>query len=220
LTIWRATQGTCRWLLEQNEVDLSGDCIELGCGLGANSILLSWIKTVRGTGGSVTATDGDSETLKWLEKNIEANEESLGGRKADTRQLRWGVDSMGKIYDLVFASDVIYTNQIVPILVKQVAALLKSTGVWALGYAKRNVKVEDVIEEARRWGMECERPEVEGDGDGEGVFLFRYKRRERQHFDDVENFEALSEPQVSERFDEERNEELRREPDGKNADGP
>ncbi|GMI24145.1 hypothetical protein TrCOL_g9602 [Triparma columacea] len=89
-----------------------------------------------------------------------------------------------------------HAPQIVPILVAQVAAVMKSTGVWALGYAKRNVKVEDVIEEARRWGMTCERPEVEGDGDGEGVFIFRYGEKGRTVFEERREFVVKSEPET------------------------
>ncbi|GMI12467.1 hypothetical protein TrVE_jg10388 [Triparma verrucosa] len=168
LTLWRsrAAEYMNEYLLKRPwpSTSSSYNALELGSGIGLNGLLLSFLNV----NGSTTLTDGDTETLKNLEENVQRNK---GG--CEVRQLRWGVDEVKKEWDLIIASDVIYVPNVVPLLFDVVTTGLREGGEFVLAYARRNVKFELVLEEAERRGMAWE--EQESGVEGENVWVFSMK---------------------------------------------
>jgi len=77
-------------------------------------------------------------------------------------------DAFGK-FDVITASDVIYVDEVVEPLLDTVGELLREGGSFLLGFIKRNVRMDYVLECAEERGMTWSRPEG---GNDEGVFIF------------------------------------------------
>ena len=173
LTLWRASEYLNAYLLKElpkRRKDFSKDsvAVELGAGLGLCSVLLSKLFP-----GRTYATDGDSDVLSMLQENVSKNA-CVG---CEVRQVRWGVDAMQGIQaDLVTASDVIYTEQIVKPLFEAVGGIMRRpAGEFWLAFARRNVEFGKVLEEAERRGMVGRKGHVEGGQEGEDVWVFTWK---------------------------------------------
>ncbi|GMH79663.1 hypothetical protein TL16_g08214 [Triparma laevis f. inornata] len=164
LTLWRAAEYMNSYLLKRpwSSTGKSYNAMELGSGIGFNGILLSKLNV----NGSTTLTDGDTDTLENLVENVERN-----GGGCEVKQLRWGVDKVERVWDMIIASDVIYVPNVVPLLFDVVTAGLSEVGVFVLAYARRNVKFEMVLEEAEKRGMVWSKEET--GVDGENVWVFR-----------------------------------------------
>jgi predicted nicotinamide N-methyase len=134
-------------------------------------------------------TDGDVDTLVNMRENVTRNGIPLGimGEKhgngnnnntMDCPQLIWGQqlpeflqqyasDDNGP-FDVVLAADIIYVTEIIQPLWETVDTILPPHGLFMLAYARRNVPIDLVLEQATQRGFTWSCPD-----NAEGVFLFR-----------------------------------------------
>eukprot|EP00571_Detonula_confervacea_P000451 CAMPEP_0172315650 /NCGR_PEP_ID=MMETSP1058-20130122/25873_1 /TAXON_ID=83371 /ORGANISM="Detonula confervacea, Strain CCMP 353" /LENGTH=292 /DNA_ID=CAMNT_0013029775 /DNA_START=100 /DNA_END=975 /DNA_ORIENTATION=+ len=191
LTLWRASDYLCQYQMENLNLFQNKRVLELGAGLGLNGIL-AWRSTATASSTSsseVCITDGDIDALVHLRENVERNRSTVsnGGDvgKVSCHQLIWGKQSSehflshvanDKKYDVILASDIIYSPVIVEPLWETVETLLKKPngceeegGVFVMAYAKRKVPVsiELVCETAVEHGFVYEL--VKGD-DEDGIW--------------------------------------------------
>jgi len=167
--------------------------------LGLNGIL-AWRSTASSPDTRVCITDGDSDALVHLRENLirnrgdDENDETAG--KVSCHQLIWGEQSSEQFlsnvannrkYDIILASDIIYSAVIVEPLWATVKTLLKGPndnqgcqeedgGVFVMAYARREVPVsiELVLRTAIENGFVYEL--VKGnDEEGIWVYTFRYR---------------------------------------------
>jgi len=203
LTLWRASDYLCQYQLENVSLFLDKRVLELGAGLGLNGIL-AWRSTVKNHSSDdesnstcVYITDGDSDALKELRENIERNrpsDDAEGSRlgKASCHQLIWGKDSSqkflertadGRRFDVLLASDIIYSPVIVDPLFETLDVLLKKPsdegdggGVFVMAYARREVpiSIEMVLQKATECGFVYELVKSD-EVDGIWVYTFRHR---------------------------------------------
>lgn len=204
LTLWRASELLCDYMIVQNTAIQQKNVLELGAGLGLCGILAHHLQAA-----CTVLTDGDTDALKFMRANVAANchgsskdvisvdsdssatDQSRSRSTIQCRQLVWGdndrVDDLRKQYTnstgfhLVLGSDIIYVEEILDPLFQSVDRLLADNNgddndaqFW-LAYARRNVKIDLVLETADRYGFTYETPD-----DTEGVFVFRRRRRRQQ----------------------------------------
>jgi predicted nicotinamide N-methyase len=192
LTLWRASELLCDYMIRQSQSSNTFQqkhVLELGAGLGLCGILAHHLQAA-----NVVLTDGDTDALKFMRANVAANcsntssvDETENAKKGShstnrtiqCRQLVWGendrVDDLKHQYTgdnqgfhLVLGSDIIYVEEILDPLFQSVDRLLADGGAFWLAYARRNVKIDLVLETADRHGFTYETPD-----DTEGVFVFR-----------------------------------------------
>jgi predicted nicotinamide N-methyase len=124
------------------------------------------VKQGSGTNASMCASscDGGSSSSNSSASSIQC------------RQLVWGDNErlndlrrqFEKGFHLVLGADIIYVEEILDPLFQSVQRLLAVDGQFWLAYARRNVKIDLVLETATRHGFSYETPD-----DTEGVFVFR-----------------------------------------------
>jgi len=115
-------------------------------------------------------TDGDTDTLAKMRENVERN-----GGDVECRQLRWGklVGEWDK-FQVVMGSDVMYHDEgMMEALVDTAVALLEDGGMFVLGFYRRSVKIDSILEYARKSGLKWEGVWGGGDPYSDGVFLWR-----------------------------------------------
>ena len=165
--------------------------LEIGAGLGLNGIL-AW--RASSSNSEVCITDGDSDALVHLRDNVDRNRntDSEDGNydsnvgKVSCKQLIWGKDTSEKFlsdvakdkkYDVILASDIIYSPVIVEPLWETIQTLLKKpSGVFVMAYARRKVPVsiELVCEKGEESGFVHEMVKEDKE-EGIWVYTFRYK---------------------------------------------
>lgn len=144
LQLWRSSHHLCQHLVEEEATTLQDDTkqlriLEVGSGLGRCGLLahrLSHDKV------QTVLTDGDTETLKQLRKNVEQNTKD-GDDTISCRQLLWG-EEQAKIFleqqqqqqqgeddekkehkfDIVIGSDLVYVQSVIKPLFETVQVLL------------------------------------------------------------------------------------------------
>eukprot|EP01036_Dinobryon_divergens_P022854 gene22854-31153_t len=154
LTIWRAAEHLCQYVIDHPEYFQGKACCELGAGLGLVSILLDKMDVCA----SLLVTDGDEDTMNLLIDNKIENFCSF-----ETSYLYWGdyedvLSCYPEKFDVIFAADVIYEEGQVNPLMDTVAALLKgsSQGEFLLAFARRNVSIDVVLAAAALRGFQWE----------------------------------------------------------------
>ncbi|CAM9390940.1 unnamed protein product [Ectocarpus fasciculatus] len=177
LTLWRAAPILCQFLINNRDSYVNDkNILELGGGLGLCGILCGMLRAKQ-----VYITDGDSDSLRGMRGNVEANIPQDSESVVKCRQLRWGarVDEFSRHiapdvrpdgrFDVIMGSDIIYVESILDPLFATVDALLTidGMGVFILAYARRNVKIDLVFETADKFGFEWTLPDGE-----EGCFVF------------------------------------------------
>jgi predicted nicotinamide N-methyase len=194
LTLWRASELLCDYMIRTHTSIEQKNVLELGAGLGLCGILAHHLQAA-----NVVLTDGDTDALKFMRANVATNcsstststdeidsSSSATTRSIQCRQLVWGdcnrVDDLKDQYTddkqgfhLVLGSDIIYVEEILDPLFQSVDRLLANGGAFWLAYARRNVKIDLVLETADRFGFSYETPD-----DTEGVFVFQ-RRQQQQH---------------------------------------
>ena len=147
LTLWRASDRLCEYLVEQQRCDggllrCGGGLriLELGAGLGLVGILAHRLTAGRGVAATVCLTDGDTDALACMRENVRRNcpdDTSGTGRgnpRISCRQLLWGRSAAEAFlheqprqekFDIILAADVIYAPSIVEPLWETVRTLLK-----------------------------------------------------------------------------------------------
>lgn len=186
LTLWRAASKTCDYILQHHSILQGKRILELGAGLGLCGILARAITT----GDShICITDGDTNVLVVLRQNIIANQSNYPTSSSDRvkcHQLLWGketaevfleVHGQEKRYDVLLASDIIYSPVVVQPLWETVQTLLSSDGgIFVMAFARRRVPVtvESVLQAGLDAGFVYECTEDPGD-DPEGVFVYEFR---------------------------------------------
>ena len=198
LTLWRASQYLCEYQLEHHRKLFWNNkrTLELGAGLGLNGILAWKLMQRRNDSSHVCITDGDSDALVQLRENVNRNRTRASEQDAATatgtddckvscHQLIWGKESASQFltqiakndrYDIILASDIIYSLVIVEPLWQTVQLLLKKKGgVFVMAYARREVPVsiELVLKASMEHGFSYELVK-EDDVDGIWVYEFRH----------------------------------------------
>jgi len=173
LTLWRASELLCAYLVQTPNLIRGKHVLELGAGLGLCGILVHHMEAAR-----VVLTDGDTDTLANLRSNVEMNCPAMADERTSAAsgieccQLVWGrnleefVQTHGT-FDVILGADIIYREEILEPLWSSVAQLLQSAGVFLLAYARRNVSIDRVLETATKYGFVWDTPD-----EAEGVFLF------------------------------------------------
>jgi 16S rRNA G966 N2-methylase RsmD len=164
LTLWRAAPLLCDFLHQNTELVEGKRVLELGAGLGLCGIFAEKLAAAE-----VFLTDGDTDTLAQLRENVESN----GCSKTICPQLRWGhriaeFVSLHGQFDVILAADIIYVEEIIEPLFDTVVALMKEK--FLLSYARRNVKIDLVLECAERHSLKWTQPT-----EAEGVYVFEHK---------------------------------------------
>ena len=169
LTIWRAAPLLSAYMSKNPSLVAGKSVLELGAGLGLCSITASKMSPKR-----VTCTDGDSNVLAAMRGNMEANK-SPSDTAITTLQCIWGenLSSMGippQSVDVIIGADIIYVTEILHPLFTTVSHFLHPTGSFVLSYARRNVKIDYVLDMATAFGMSYATPD-----ESEGCFIFKRK---------------------------------------------
>lgn len=176
LTIWPAAPILCTYLTEHGEELLQGkNVLELGAGLGLAGLLAANMCT------SIVLTDGDTETLSLLRKNVSQNAKRNDNgvfAKVQCGQLRWGINmspfaakySPSGGFDVILGSDIIYSEDIISPLFDTVNTLLcqNKDAAFLLSYVARNVSITEVLKVAKSYNFNWVSPPNE-----EGVFRFQ-----------------------------------------------
>jgi predicted nicotinamide N-methyase len=180
LTLWRAAPILCSYLIANSESLVKGrNILELGAGMGLSGV----VAAVLGAS-CVFLSDGDSDSLSNMRKNIQRNNSLIPtSTNIQCLQLKWGqriaefkakcnLPTPSGLFDLVMGSDIIYVETILEPLFQTVDALLSPSGSFVLAYARRNVKIDLVFQTAEKFGFQWTEPTS-----SEGCFVFQ--RRER-----------------------------------------
>jgi len=169
LTVWRASKVLCEHLLTMTQQQqkqrkqsqpLPTRILELGSGLGLVGIMVYRMMTVMavtsdhnaaGRKTNVCLTDGDTDALKQLRRNVERNKvkrqrsDAEGDHRISSHQLLWGRETAEQFlhrqhrrlqrndgnqeittakFDLILASDVVYAPSVIEPLFETVQVLL------------------------------------------------------------------------------------------------
>jgi hypothetical protein len=150
---------------------------KLGAGVGLCGILAHKLDASH-----VWMTDGDVDTLENLRQNVARNH--CDSSKVSCPQLIWGQteqyptssSSSSSPVDIILAADIIYVTEILEPLWETVDAILTAPdGRFILGYARRNVPMDLVLEHATKHGFVWTCPV-----DAEGVFVFSRETKKGQ----------------------------------------
>jgi len=190
LTLWQASNHLCRYMVDHRDMFHEKRILELGAGLGLCGILAHHL----GRNCTVYITDGDSDALVHLRKNVKLNQQKVGAsasaddkRMVTAAQLLWGQDTTEmflekheesvQTFDMLIASDIIYALVIVEPLWETVKLLLRKSkeAVFIMAYAKRDVPVtiDMVLEAAGTAGFS--HALVDENPEGIWVYEFRWK---------------------------------------------
>ena len=152
LTLWRAAENLSTFCYENAHLfQGKKSVLELGAGIGVVSILIGMI--ARDEASLVIASDGDEDTLTLLRQNI--NDISS---KVRTAKVYWGehqdfLKENQDGFDIIVAADVIYEDEQVIPLLDTAYDLLAADGSFYLAYARRNIPVDRVLEQAAKKGF-------------------------------------------------------------------
>lgn len=121
LTIWRAAEHLCQYLIDHPEKVAKKDVCELGAGLGLVSVLVDKLNVCS----TLVSTDGDEDTMDLLIENKIDTDCTF-----DSCYLYWGefddfLTMYPKKFDVLLAADVIYEDEQVNPLIETVDAILK-----------------------------------------------------------------------------------------------
>ena len=106
--VWNAGTALAGYLATNPEVAKGRRVIELGCGTG-----LCGIVAAKQGAAQVVLTDGNSELLGRVQRNVEGNLAPSMARNVEVRALKWGDlidDRLLSSFDVVLGSDVLYNS--------------------------------------------------------------------------------------------------------------
>ena len=194
LTLWRAAEHLCYYLIRHRDVLQNKRMCELGCGLGLCGILAHRLTALAGANvekdtckentGAVYLTDGDTDALAQLRANVRLNappSESNAGA-IHCNQLIWGRQNTANFlqrhcsnrkFDILMASDVVYVADIIAPLMETVQTLLAPDGVFWFAYCSRRnvpVKIDLVLEAVLESGLV-----YEGVEEVDGIMIYEIR---------------------------------------------
>ncbi|KAL3910502.1 MAG: hypothetical protein SGARI_002095 [Bacillariaceae sp.] len=160
LTLWKASQYLCDYMVEHAHELQHKRILELGAGLGLNGLLAHLLAPD-------TMTDGDTDALVQLRKNIEVNRTTT---KVSARQLLWGEETsqsfLGSLrdagsggedhrFEVIIASDIVYAKVVIEPLWQTIRNLLHPDGAFWMAFARRRVPVsiDFVLEKSKEFGF-------------------------------------------------------------------
>jgi len=170
LTLWRAGDFLSDYMYAHRAMFAGKSVLELGSGLGLVGILASYLTDQR-----VVITDGDDDTVELLVANCKLNEVA---DRVECRKLLWGEDleAIADKFDILLGADIIYEQEYVVALFKTARHLMRpphgddAGSVFVLGYTKRNVSIDYVLNTASSFELEWTTPDTD-----EGMYTFRVK---------------------------------------------
>lgn len=180
LTIWRSSHHLCEYLLQHPELVKNKRVVELGSGLGRCGILAHHLGASH-----AFLTDGDTDTLVQLRRNIEANKDASLGEVA-CHQLLWGRETALEFLklhgkpDVVIGSDLIYVPSVITPLFETARTLLDGNddGIFIMAHCHRrqgsSVNIDMVLEAAEQAGLNHD---VVQEEDDISVFCFRLQQQ-------------------------------------------
>lgn len=198
LTAWPAADVLCRYISE-NADTMTGNqrILELGSGLGLCGILAhQYCSTSDNKANHIYLTDGDTDTLRFLRKNVERNVNEAVDHDNNTmiscHQLIWGRDNakeflarscQSQTFDLLLASDIVYARRVVQPLWETVQTLLaKPNGQFLMAYRTGRISFFDsVLRSAKDYGFAYDvivehTEEERGDGQRVKLYCFRWAK--------------------------------------------
>jgi len=121
---WHASDVLCEYLLN-SDIMKNGNSIrllELGSGLGKCGLLLHLLLQSNGRSDSTVLTDGDTNVMQLLRKNVAFNtfSDDYDNDDISCQQLKWGTNEAeaflskqdyNQKFDLIIGSDLLYTNR-------------------------------------------------------------------------------------------------------------
>ena len=142
--VWDASAALARWILQQEVCIAKRDVLELGAGVGLVGVAAAYAMATR-----VVLTDNEALLLPNLRHNIKLFESSSSGQrmarynnlaKLEVSPLDWSDPSADLVaahgtFDVILASDVVYSSGAVAGLVGAIRALLKPDGTLFMSYA-------------------------------------------------------------------------------------
>jgi predicted nicotinamide N-methyase len=156
--------GLALWIVRGKRV------LELGSGLGLCGILSHLLGA-----SEVIATDGDLDVLRNLRYNMNENR-MCNDSILSCPQLIWGqgLNTFEYVYSkqsVILATDVFYSPHLIDPLWYTVDKLLEPDGIFLLGFCRRNVTINQVLDKAEDLGFKWTRPNIaEGEDDGDEYF--------------------------------------------------
>lgn len=119
LTEWGISEVLCKHLIHLTDME-SDNILELGSGLGKCGLVAYHALNARY--GNTVLTDGDTNTMQLLQKNVAFNTSHEDGNRISCQQLKWGrrnaktfLSSMRdrgiNSFGLIIGSDLLYTNE-------------------------------------------------------------------------------------------------------------
>jgi predicted nicotinamide N-methyase len=179
LTLWKATNFLCDYLVEHSKTTVRNKSVlEIGAGLGTCGILAHKLGARY-----VVLTDGDTETLQNMRRNVAANcaistttaiklnifcKQLLWGCKVEAFIGKWGPkdgnDGDG-LFDVVMGSEIFYAQEVLGALFETILLVLRPGGIFVLSYRIRQVTIQTVT---KRNGLDL----VEEPQSIEGVYVF------------------------------------------------
>lgn len=174
LTLWRAAPILCNYLINNSELVKNKTILELGAGMGLCGLVAASLGA-----SSVFLSDGDSDSLSNMRKNIDSNHHLIPRSSfVSCLQLKWGekleefqrkcnLDTPHGLFDTIMGSDIIYVESILRPLFTTVGILLSPSGRFILAYARRNVRIDHVFRTAEEFGFKWTEPTTV-----EGCFIF------------------------------------------------
>ena len=195
LTTWPAAENLCDHLVKAPTLIRGKRTLELGSGLGLCGLLTHRLTDQHAV---VHLTDGDTDALHHLRKNISMNSNSSnkdsGCRNDESSrsallcdQLLWSRENAtqflkakakNKKFDVILASDIIYALNVVDPMWETVQTLLRRDGIFLFAFARRQVAVsiQQVVEAGEKAGFEYEECEETDKDQNLFVYAFRWKR--------------------------------------------
>lgn len=166
LTLWRSSHYLCEYLIQHPELIQHKQVVELGSGLGRCGILAHHMGARH-----VCLTDGDTDTLAQLRKNVKQNKRN--NTAISCRQLLWGQDTALEFVkshgpqEIVMGSDLVYVSSVIEPLFETARTLLNETGVFIMAHCHRrqgsSVTVEMVLDASKQAGFQHEVVQEEND---------------------------------------------------------
>jgi predicted nicotinamide N-methyase len=119
--LWPAARALVTWMAERPDMWQGRSVLELGCGLGLPAM------TAAKLGARVFACDFHPDNGAFLVRNAARN-----GAKVDVFTMDWNRPALGRRFDLVLGSDLVYEPAMIEPLLRAVSQLLKPEGTFIL----------------------------------------------------------------------------------------